>query len=290
MSSIQSMLIRFLLRRSNLWNKPLPEIRKTMEALKSQGMPEGVEVSYETVNGVACNLFTPIDAAKGKAALYFHGGGFCLGIYEANREFVARLAKETGTAVYMPDYRLAPENPFPAALEDAVAVYKGLIQKGFSQKDIVVMGDSAGCALAVSALLVLKQSGEAMPRALAFITPVFDFAGKGETFTTRQKRDPFKPKDPLGVAKLYVGTNNPSSPVISPLYGELRGLPPMLIHAADYDVFLSDAVRLAEKAREAGVSVEIKVWRKMWHIFHMQVSIVPESKKAFTELCAYLSS
>ncbi len=288
MSSIQSVLIRFLLKRSNLWNKPLPQIRKNMEKLKAQGMPEGVEASTEVINGVACEQLVPRNAAQGKAILYFHGGGFCLGIYQANRAFVAELAKEAGAAAYMPDYRLAPENPFPAALEDGVAVYKGLILKGYAPKDIVVTGDSSGCALAVSALLTLKQGGEAMPGAMAFITPVFDLAGRGESYKTRQEKDPFKLKDPLGIAKVYVGANNPASPMLSPLYGELEGLPPMLIHGADYDVFLSDAERMADAVRNAGVSVEFKVWRKMWHIFHMQAAIVPESKQALQALGAYV--
>jgi acetyl esterase/lipase len=151
------------------------------------------------------------------------------------------------------------------------------------------MGDSSGCALAVSALLALKQGGVRMPRALAFITPVFDLAGKGETFLTRAEKDPFELKDPLGIAKIYVGSNNPLSPMLSPLYGELQGLPPVLIHAADYDVFLSDSYRFKENAEKAGVNVELKVWRKMWHIFHMQSSFVPESMKALKELCSHIN-
>ena len=286
MNSIQSSLVRFMIRRSNIWNKPLNEVRKTMEGIKSNRMPTGIEISRQTMNGVSYEVFRHPTGKKGKVILYFHGGGFCLGIFSANREFAARICSMTEMDVYMPDYRLAPENPFPAALEDAIAAYKEIVRNGFAGKDVIIMGDSSGCALAVSMLLALKQSSIEMPCALNFITPVFDLAGKGESFTSKAAKDPFKLVDPLGIAKIYVGENNPTSPLISPLYGELDGLPPVLIHAAEYDVFLSDSMRFAEKAENAGVKVDIKVWRNMWHIFHMQAPFVPESKKALDEICS----
>ncbi|HYE68327.1 MAG TPA: alpha/beta hydrolase [Anaerovoracaceae bacterium] len=290
MNSIQSSLVRFMLRRSNIWNKPLNEVRKTMEGIKSNGMPKGIEILRQTMNGVSYEVFRHPSGKKGKVILYFHGGGFCLGIFPANREFAARICSMTETDVYMPDYRLAPEYPFPAALEDAIAAYRGIVGNGFNGKDVIIMGDSSGCALAVSALLALKQSSIEMPCALNFITPVFDLAGKGDSFTSKAAKDPFKLVDPLGIAKIYVAANNPTSPAISPLYGELDGLPPVLIHAAEHDVFLSDSTRFAEKAENAGVKVDIRVWRKMWHIFHMQAPFVPESKKALDEICLIVKS
>jgi acetyl esterase/lipase len=230
----------------------------------------------------------PAEGLNNKAILYFHGGGFCLGIYHPNREFAARMAKKCGVKVFMPNYRLAPENPFPAALEDAMAVYKGMLLEGYSAGNIVAAGDSSGCGLLLSALLALKKSGAEMPSAISLITPALDFAGKGESFLTKAKNDPFRLKDPLGVAKVYVGSNNPLSPDISPLYGDLAGLPPILIHGAEYDVFVSDAVRFEEAARQAGVDVRLKTWQKMWHIFHMQDTVVPEAKEALREMCAYM--
>ena len=288
MASVQSACIRFLLSRANLWNKPIAEIRESLKKVKPQGIPSGVSEEFAAINGVGCKVMIPAEGLNNKAILYFHGGGFCLGIYHPNREFAARMAKECGVKVFMPNYRLAPENPFPAALEDAMAVYKGMLLEGYSASNIVLAGDSSGCGLLLSALLALKKSGAEMPSAISLITPALDFAGKGESFLTKAKNDPFRLKDPLGVAKVYVGSNNPLSPDISPLYGDLAGLPPILIHGAEYDVFVSDAVRFEEAARQAGVDVRLKTWQKMWHIFHMQDTVVPEAKDALQEMCAYM--
>ena len=286
MSSFQSGLVRFMLRKVKMWNKPLQEIRKAMDNLKDEPFPNSIQLKHEDLNGVPCNVFCHSDEMSKKVILYFHGGGFCLGIYNANSAFVAKIAEHTKRDVFMPDYRLAPESPFPSALDDALAAYKGLLAIGYQPENIVLAGDSSGCALAISTLLVLKQSGYLMPSMVMCITPVFDLAGNGETFFTKAKKDPFQMIDPLGIVKNYIKENNPTSPLISPLYGELEGLPTILIHAAEYDVFLSDATRLTQKAKESNVKVELKVWNKMWHIFPMQEQVVPESKKAFNELCS----
>lgn len=288
MGSVQSWMIRCLLNRSNMWNKPVAGIRNEMEKVKTKGLPEGVIVEDLTLHKVKVKKIVPEDNFRSKVILYFHGGGFCLGIYKPNLEFVSRIAKDCGMVVYMPDYRLAPEYPFPAALEDAMACYKELILQGYKSEDIIVMGDSSGCGLALSALLLLRKRTIPMPRKLVLLTPVLDFAGTGKTFRTRAKKDPFRIDDPLGIAKIYVGDNNPTSSTISPIYGELEGLPPMLVHGADYDVFLSDSIRLYEKANKSGVEVELKVWEKMWHIFHMQANLVPESQRAMNELYDYV--
>lgn len=290
MTSIQSSLIRFLLKRTNLWNKPLGEIRETLKNTKAQGMPLSIKEELTTINGVNCHIFVPYESLEKKAILYFHGGGFCLGVYNSNREFAARIAQECRIKVFLPDYRLAPENPYPAALEDSVAFFKGMLTEGYLSSDIGVVGDSSGCGLLLSALLLLKESSTNMPAAISMITPVLDFAGKGDSFVTNAKKDPFRLKDPLGIAKLYLASNNPLDPDISPLYGNLFGLPPILIHGAEYDVFLSDAIRFNELAINSGIDVDFKIWQKMWHIFHMQDTMVPEAKMAIHDICVYMKN
>ena len=290
MASVQSAVVRSMIRKSNMWNRPLDEIRNSMQNIPAKSIPAGIINDRQNIGGVPCEVFRNAEKQKNKAILYFHGGGFCMGIYHANREFVARLSKITGMDIYLPDYSLAPEHPFPAALNDAIAAYKGLLDAGYNACDIFVMGDSSGCSLAVSALLMLRQDGFLMPCAMAFLTPVFDLTGTSESLHVNAANDPFQLKDPLGVAKLYVGENDTASLLLSPLYGDLRGLPPMLIHAAEYDVFAGDAERFLKQAADVGLPVEYKVWRKMWHIFHMQAPLVPEASKALKEVNSYLAS
>lgn len=290
MSSLQASTMRTMIKKSNLWNHSLDEIRKTMEAIPdSGGIPEGITVEKVTLNGIAVETFRHAAKKSERVVLYFHGGGFCLGIYTANRGFVAQLAKETGLDFILPDYRLAPEHPFPAALEDAIDAYKGLLHnEGYRAEDIAVAGDSSGCALALSALTVLRRGGEPMPERCAFITPVFDLAGTGESFRTKAAKDPFRLEDPLGIAKNYVGDNPATIPELSPLFGSLEGLPKMLLQAAEYDVFLSDAQRLAERVNKVGGQAELRLWKRMWHVFVMQHAFVPEAKQALSEFCSYL--
>lgn len=282
MGSIQALITRNLLRKSDIWNKPLNEIRQTMAGIKSSGMPDGIVIETVTLGGVNCEVFRHSGKKMHRTVLYFHGGGFCLGIYEANREFVAKLSKLLEAEIYMPDYRLAPEHPFPAALEDAQAVFQQLAE------NLIVMGDSSGCALALSALLKAKQDGIKMPYALVMITPVLDLSDKNTRIKESVRKDPFSLTDPLGLTRHYTRSNNTMSPAISPMYGELSGLPPMLIHAAHYDAFLNDACRFIELAAKAGVRVELKIWKKMWHIFHMQSPFVPEAVKAVSEINSFV--
>ncbi len=288
MSSMQSNYVKDMIRNSGMWNLSLPEIRKNMEGLQSAGMPKDIKNLREKVGGVECEAFYCEGAAKDKVILYYHGGGFCLGIYSSNRDFVAELAHRCRANIYMPDYRLAPENPYPAALEDAVEVYRGILDKGFQPENIVIMGDSSGSALSVSALLQLKEQGLPMPKALSYITPLFDLTGKAETFITRREEDPFVQEDPLSIAKIYLGANDASSPMLSPLFGDLKGLPPVLIHSADSDVFSADSESFAKAVRLSGGTAENKLWEEMWHIFHMQAAFVPEADLALGELCSYI--
>lgn len=283
--SIQARAVRRMLRKADIWNKPLEEIRATMEAIPGRGMPDGVVASRMELGGVACEAFRGA-ARRKRAVLYFHGGGFCLGIYAANREFAAGLSLSLDADIYMPDYRLAPEYLFPAALDDAKAAYRGLL--GIGYESLLVMGDSSGCALALSALQAALRNGEHIPDGLVMITPVLDLAGGGETSAFARK-DPFQLKDPLGLTRNYTAGCDVKSSDISPLYGELAGLPPMLIHAAQYDVFLSDAQYFAKRAAEVGIKAELKVWKRMWHIFHMQSAFVPEAARAIGEIRAFVN-
>ena len=278
--SIQALITSRLLKKADIWNKPLGEIRQTMAAIKGTGIPEGIVTCTMALGGVNCEVFRRTDDTPRRTVLYFHGGGFCLGVYDSNRSFVARLALLLDADIYMPDYRLAPEHPFPAALEDAHAVLQAL-----SDCDrLIVMGDSSGCALALSAL----QRQDIMPQAIVMITPVLDLTDGQTRIAASVQKDPFRLEDPLKLTKNYMAGQNASVPEISPVYGSLKGLPPVLVHAAQCDAFLSDAVRFKEKADAAGATVELKIWPKLWHIFHMQAPFVPEAARALGEIKAFI--
>lgn len=280
--STQAMITRRLLKKAGIWNKPLSEIRQTMAGIKGGGVPAGIVSCAMSLGGVNCEVFRHADDAPRRTVLYFHGGGFCLGIYNANRSFVAGLAQQLDADIYLPDYRLAPEHAYPAALDDARSVLQAL--SGCSR--LIVMGDSSGCALALSAL----QGQSVSPQAIVMITPVLDLTNGQTRIAQSVRKDPFHMDDPLTLTKKYAAGNNPAAPAISPIYGELKNFPPMLIHAAQFDAFLSDAVRFKEKADGAGCAVTLKVWPKMWHIFHMQAPFVPEAARAISEIKEFVQN
>ena len=278
--STQAMITRRLLKKAGIWNKPLEEIRQTMAVIKGGHLPEGIVSCTMSLGGVGCEVFRHADGLPRRTVLYFHGGGFCLGIYDANRSFVAGLAQLLDADVTMPDYRLAPEHPYPAAFDDACAVLQAL--SGCSS--LIVMGDSSGCALALSALQGLSVT----PQAMVMITPVLDLTDGQARIPQSVKKDPFRLEDPLKLTRHYTAGHIPATPAISPLYAELKSLTPTLIHAAQYDVFLSDAVRFKERADQNGTDVTLKIWPKMWHDFHMQAPFVPEAVRALGEMKAFV--
>lgn len=185
------------------------------------------------------------------------------------------------------DYRLAPEHPYPAAVNDSVAAYWWLLYNGIHPRNIVVAGDASGGGLAVATLLSLRDAGDPPPAAAICITPWTDLAGTGDSLKTRVKVDPCLTPQSLSCGHSYAGLHDPCLPLISPLYADLRGLPPLLIQAADDHILLSDATRLAQQAKEAGVPVTLEVWQGMWHVFHRHAPHLPEARSAIGAIGAF---
>lgn len=293
MASIQSALVRFLIKKTVNWNKPLAEVRSDLVKMGGKlKIPAGMMYSQRKIQGVKIDEFVPTsNRLKGgiRLILYLHGGGYSLGLVNTNRNFVMNIARQSSRRVVLVDYRLAPENPFPAALDDFLIVYRGLCTEGFQPNEIALMGDSSGCGLALAGLTCLRDLGDPLPAVLIAMCPMVDQTNSGETFQTRSHLDPYQ-MDPKYYMNQYVLVGqDPCNPLLSPLYADLTGLPPILIHAADHDVFLSDATRLAEKASKAGVHVTLKIWASMWHIFQMSAPLLPEGKASLDEICAYLN-
>jgi len=295
MSSLQSFFFRFCLnymKATTDWGRPVAKQRAELERhahwLK---LPEQVEVKPVAANGVAAEWLQPVGAALDQVLLYLHGGGYTMGSCNTHRAMTARIAKASRIRALLLEYRLAPEYPFPAAVEDALAAYAWLRQSGTSPQQIVIAGDSAGGGLTLATLLSLRDAGEPLPAAAICISPLTDLAGAGESLRTRAQADPWLTPEILGLTRHYMGEHDPRLPLLSPLYADLHGLPPLLIQVGQDEILLSDSTRLAEQAQAAGVEVTLEVWPDMWHVWHLFAPQLPEAQQAihvigaFTQQC-----
>jgi acetyl esterase/lipase len=266
-----------------------------MQKLDVANVP--VETAREHLEFIAKTLLRavryPKDARKDKVLLYLHGGAYVLGSRRTHRQLVSHMAREAGITAVMPEYRLAPENPFPAGIDDAVAVYRALLDLGFKPEDIIIIsGDSAGGGLSVATLLTLRHAGEPLPAAAILLSPFLDLTGSGESTVTRAEQDPWFHNDDLPVvAKYYCPDETQwTHPLVSPVFANVSGLPPMLIQVGDDEILLSDSTRFARNLEEAGVDVELEVFPEMWHVFQMFVGKMPESGAAIRKIAAYIDA
>ncbi len=229
-------------------------------------------------------------ATETPVLLYLHGGGYILCSPDTHRPLIATLAKKSGQRALVIDYRLAPEHPFPAAIEDALKAYRWLLAQGTPASSITVAGDSAGGGLTLALLLSLRDAGEPMPAGAALLSPWTDLAMSGWSHITHAKRDPMLSVEAalLG-ARHYLGPVSPTNPLASPLYAKLDGLPPLAIHVGGNEILLDDSLRLADRARAAGVEVEVKVWPDLPHVFQA-ASFLPEARQSLGELAEFLKS
>jgi monoterpene epsilon-lactone hydrolase len=254
------------------------------------------EVRKADAAGVPCEWLLAQGSDPDARLLYLHGGGWTAGGLDSHRPLSARLAAATGCAVLAVDYRLAPEHPFPAGLDDCLAAYGWLRANGprgvAPAKSVFVAGDSAGGSLTLALLLALKQRGLPLPNAAVPISPATDFTASAESFRTRAARDPILTGGPDAIrllANVYLqGRAKPEDPLASPLFGDFRGLPPLLFHVGDAEVLLDDSVRAAEKASQAGVDVTLEVWPDMPHVWHAFAPFLPEASRAIERIGAFV--
>ena len=253
--------------------------------------PDGVTFEADTVGGISGWWARPARIRKGAAILHLHGGWFNWGTAQAFRHLVGHIALSAGMDAFIPDYRLAPEHPFPAAVRDAEACYRGLIQSGI--KKVVLTGDSAGGTLALVLLsIATKQaaSGGVVPVAAVVMSPVTDLALTGESFETRAEADPYFIKSQVvGLVRSYLGESDPKNPLASPLYGDLTGLPPVRVHVGDDEVLLDDSRRYVERAVAAGLDAKLDVWMGMAHGFVNSVGHLQAANQALSAIGAFLS-
>lgn len=250
--------------------------------------PEGVVGTPVDAGGVPAEWVDPAGGATDRAVLYLHGGGYVAGSIDSHRNLTGHLAQAMGCRVLALDYRLAPEHPHPAPVEDAVAAYRWLLDQGFTPDHLMVAGDSAGGGLAVGALVALRDAGVALPAVAVPISPLVDLEGTGESMTTRADADPMVSKALLEqMVAMFIGEGDRRDPLAAPLHADLSGLPPLLIHVGDAEVLLDDATRLAAKAEAAGVDVTLEVWPEMVHVWHASAGYVPESDRAIARIAEF---
>jgi monoterpene epsilon-lactone hydrolase len=268
-------------------NGDVPRMRKLFTPPPFR-VPRGVKITPATVGGVAGEW---VEAAGADLTmLYLHGGGYFACSAETHRPVTVGFAQQ-GLRVFVPNYRLAPENRFPAALDDATAVYRGLIDQGISPQEMVVGGESAGGGLALSLLVSTRQAGRPLPAAAVVFSPWTDLAATGDSVRGNEKRCAMFHADGVGkAAALYLGDTDAHHPLASPLYADLTGLPPLLIHVGADEVLLDDSRRLAERARAAGVRTELKIWPVVPHAWQLAYPFVPEARQSIAEAAAFLKA
>jgi monoterpene epsilon-lactone hydrolase len=263
--------------------------RWTTLLARANRIPRGTAVTRATLAGIPAERVEHGDSSRAGTLLYLHGGGYVIGSPRAERTTTANLARATGTAVYALDYRLAPENPFPAALDDTVAAYQYLVERENGIRPLALGGDSAGGALAVACAIGARDQGLPLPAALVLICPWLDLTHSGSSIVANARREPILKGSWLEeCARMYLAGTPADDPRCSPLFADLAGLPPMLIQAAGDDLLLSEAERFAERAEEAGVAVELQRFDGLWHDFHLHAGALRSSDAAFERIGAFL--
>jgi len=283
-------LVEKLRARPRVDEPSIEQLRNGFAALARQ-FPPASDATFERVDasGVPAEWVSVGESRDRPVILYFHGGGYCIGSAHSHRDLVSRMCRVTDARALSVDYRLAPENPHPAAVHDGVAAYRWLRAQGVPARSIVIAGDSAGGGLTLATLLSLRDAGEELPAAGICMSPVTDLAKEGESMRTKVDVDPMvQPKSSTRYAQMYIGGGDIKTPLASPLYADLKGLPPLLILVGTWEVLLDDSTRFAKKAQEAGVSVELEVWEEMVHIWPFFAAVLLEGRQAIDRMAVFI--
>jgi len=301
MSSLKSRILYFAMKNRHYlrfqlkqvgWdeNTSIADFRKQCENTNGTlaRLPEGVAVETLTVNGLQAEWLSLAGADKERVILYAIGGGYVSGSCNDHRAMVAKIVKGSGISTLLLQHRLAPEHPYPAALEDMLAGYGWLLEQGTSPENIMIVGESAGGGLALATLLALRDKGLPLPAGTVALSPWTDLALTGESRRTKAKVC----LSPKGMAEVctqyYAGDHDPFDPWVSPLYGGLHDLPPLLIYVGEYETLLDDSTRFAAKAKEAGVDVTLRVGEGMIHCYPLLAPLFPEATQALDEICTFI--
>ncbi len=252
-------------------------------------LPAGAKLKQVDEKGIK-GEWIEWDSNPRSTIYYLHGGGYVACSPRTHRGFTVNLSRAAGARVFALDYRLAPEHPFPAALNDALNGYRYLLDCGISPGKIVIGGDSAGGGLTVATLLAIRDAGLPLPSAAFCLSPWTDLSCTGASLKTNEKADPMLSSRSIDkLAGAYYGSASPTNPLVSPIYGDLSGLPPLLIYVSNTEILLDDSVRLADRAKQFGVKTDLRVGDRLPHVWPVFVSFkIPESRKALREIVEFI--
>jgi epsilon-lactone hydrolase len=297
MLSWQFILIKTVFQIRRLLNPPTG----MLDVEKARAETEALAANFKTkikitcvsviANGVAAEWITTPTTSANRVILYLHGGSYNSGSIASHRSLAANIVHAANTRALIIDYRLAPEYRFPAAVEDAKVAYRWLLENQFSPNHIIVAGDSCGGGLGLSLLISLRDEELPLPAAAVCLSPWTDLTCTGESWETNRKTDIMLDPGALRKsAQLYLGESDPRTPFASPLYGDLKGLPPILIQVGSEELLLSDATGFAEQAQAAGTEVTLQVWNSMQHEWHFASNILPEARRAIAQIGEFINT
>lgn len=302
MPSLKSKIFNMMMRNRHLFQGKLKKeifndhtsienFRKLCEdgAAKYARIPEGIEIKAEIINGIKAEWIIPDKADHEKVILYVHGGGYVSGSCSDHRGFVSKFAKRCGIINLVYEYRLAPENPFPAALDDSIKVYKSLLAMGKKPENIIIAGESAGGGLTLAILLALKDNNLPQPAAAVSISPWTDLTCSSASYITKRKVSVAPFNSWLVFSKHYVGKYKANNPFISPLFGDLSGLPPIFINSGEDDELFDDGEKFYLKAKAAGVDITFRAGEGMVHCYPLLAPMFPEATEAMNEICYFVN-
>lgn len=301
MTSFKSRMFNFMIRNGHLFrgqlrkevfdmNTSIEMFRERCEkgAAKFGKLPKGIEVKQQNINGVKAEWLIPQGAKSEKVILYVHGGGYVSGSCSDHRGIISKFALYTGVTNLLYEYRLAPEHPFPAAIHDSVMVYKWLLESGYKPENIVIAGESAGGGLALALLLALKEQNIPLPKAAVVMSPWTDLTCSSESYKTKNNLSPAPLNSWFVFGSHYIGSNKADNPLISPLFGDLKGLPPLLINSGVDDELLEDGEKFYLKAKAAGVDVRFRAGKGMVHCYPLLAPMFPEATEAMNEIVDFI--
>ena len=283
-------LLRFQIKRRLKKNPDVLELRPIMEeSIKFQKKPPtDIQFEQSSLGDIPVERVTAAGADENRAFFYLHGGGWVAGSPLIYRSLTWRFAKQVGIPVYVVDYRLAPEHPYPAGLDDCVSAYRALLDKGLDASNIIVGGDSAGGNLTLALALRLKDEGLPLPAGLICLSPATDMTYAGASAILNAKADVlFVPEMMETVQQRYFPNDDPKLPYLSPLFGDVTGLPSTFFQVGSTEMLLDDSTRMAKKMKAAGIDVTIEIWPKVWHVWQMNADQLPEAEKAIKAITAF---